>query len=269
MTNIFRQAFLNSSWWWNSFSWWGVSRSPSISSWERFLWHSPMPIHVAVPNPAPNISLPSVETTSLRVWEDYQGNGITTIGHLRTEASQFIAEKYPNHSPEEQQNLIDASIAFHTQEIENNLDHKRGFAKLALPLPEWTNWWDIKFYLVEYDEKNPQNSKIEIFLNWKQIKFLTIADIGLMDFVTKNISRSWEILLLICAGKKFSWENNEQASSKFRKAKERFIEEMGEFLQIEWEPLILGSKKYNPQFDFWAKETERIKFQDKTFTNLF
>ncbi len=194
---------------------------------------------------------------------------MTTIGNLRAEASQFVAEKYPNHSPEEQQNLIDASIGFHTQEIENNLDHKRGFAKLALPLPEWTHWWDIKFYLVKYDEQNPQNSKIEIFLSWKQIKFLTIADIGLMDFVTKTISRSWEILLLICAGKKFSWENNEQASSKFRKAKERFVEEMGEFLQIEWEPLILGNKKYNPQFDFWSKETERIKFQDKSFINLF
>lgn len=269
MTSIFRQAFLNTSWGWQSSFGGGFSRTPSIPSSERFVWHSPMPIHTPVPSQIPTISTPKVETTSLTAWEDYQGNGMTTIGNLRAEASQFVAEKYPNHSPEEQQNLIDASIGFHTQEIENNLDHKRGFAKLALPLPEWTHWWDIKFYLVEYDEQNPQNSKIEIFLSWKQIKFLTIADIGLMDFVTKTISRSWEILLLICAGKKFSWENNEQASSKFRKAKERFVEEMGEFLQIEWEPLILGNKKYNPQFDFWSKETERIKFQDKSFINLF
>ena len=269
MTSIFRQAFFNTSWGWqSSFGGW-FSRTPSIPSWERFVWHSPVPTHTSIPSQIPTISLPKVETTSLRVWEDYQGNGMTTISNLRAQASQFVTEKYPNHSSEEKEKLIEASMAFHTQEIENHLDHKRGFAKLALPLPEWTNWENIKFYLVEYDEKNPENSRIEIFLSWKQIKFLTISDMWLVDFVTKTISRSWEILLLICVGRKFSWEDNEQASSKFRKAKERFVEEMCEFLQIEWEPLMLANKKYNPQFDFWAKETARIKFQDKSFNNLF
>lgn len=265
----FQRASFSFQWWWMQSFWRWIPSAPSISSWERFWWVPPISSPVSIPIQPSHIPTTQVETTSMNAWIDYQGNGFTSPGNLRIQASQLISEKFPNHSPEEQQNMIEASVAFHIQEIESNLDHKRGFAKLALPLPEWTNWQDIKIYLVEYDEKNPQNSKIEIFLSWKQIKFLTIADIGLMDFVTKTISRSWEILLLICARKKFSWENNEQASSKFRKAKERFVEEMGEFFQIEWEPLVLGSKKYNPQFDFWAKETARIKFQDKSFNNLF
>jgi hypothetical protein len=204
----------------------------------------------------------------MECWIDYQGNGFTSPGNLRIQASQLISEKFPNHSPEEQQNMIEASIAFHIQEIESNLDHKRGFAKLALPLPEWTNWQDIKIYLVGYDGKNPQNSKLEIHLNWNRIKILTIADMWLMDFVTNSISRSWEILLLICSGKKFNWETD-TAPGYLRKAKERLSQDLIDFFGIGWHPFILGSKKFNAQFNFGITTQAKNEIQEIEIIDIF
>lgn len=264
----FRWASFSFQWWWMQSFWRWIPSAPSISSWERFWWVPPLSSPVSIPIQSSHIPTPQVETTSMNAWIDYQGNGFTSPGNLRIQASQLISEKFPNHSPEEQQNMIEASVAFHIQEIESNLDHKRGFAKLALPLPEWTNWQDIKIYLVGYDGKNPQNSKLEIHLNWNRIKILTIADMWLMDFVTNSISRSWEILILICSGKKFNWET-EIAPGYLRKAKERLSQDLIDFFGIGWHPFILGSKKFNAQFNSWIKNNQIPLIQEASINSIF
>ena len=165
MSNIFRQAFLNSSWWWNSFSGWGISRSPSIPSWERFVWHSPMPINVSVPNPAPNISLPAVETTSLRAWGDYQRNGFVN----RAETTERMADSFhqiPNITSEQVTVLSKVSTDLYLEELEKARKNPNGFSFLDVPLPEWTEWKDLKIQITWNGWLDAKNWTADLYYHW-------------------------------------------------------------------------------------------------------
>ena len=242
MTSIFRQAFLNISWGWqSSFGGW-FSRTPSIPSWERFTWHSLMPAHVPMSPRIPTISTPKVETTSLRVWVDYQGNGYGNRAETIARMKEKL-DKNPNIKPEDLPEFIANA---HFEEVEEQRKNPNGFSFLDVPLPEWTEWKDLRIQITWNGWDKARNWTVDFYLRDKKIKLTNFHEMELEDTVRWGISKSWRVLIFLALKWRFKWET-ELTPSNLRKAKERFSDDLKKIFGLSSDPIMKIDNAYFPQ----------------------
>ena len=91
-----------------------------------------MPIHTPIPTQNPNLSSPTIQTTSLNVGVDYQGNGYGNRAETIARMKERL-DKNPNIKPEE---LPEFLANFHFEEVEELRKNPNGFSFLDIPLPE-------------------------------------------------------------------------------------------------------------------------------------
>ncbi len=258
MTSIFRQAFLNTSWGWqSSFGGW-FSRTPSIPSWERFTWHSPVPVHVPLPPQIPTISTSKVETTSSTVWVDYQGNKYTTQAQLQSQLKEEFLSEWGDIDPAIIDRLAKVWAWKFAKMIEQDAKWNSSHAHYAIWAPEWTTWSDLEFYLSEYQKRAPGNTFFDIKIKWEFFdKHVSMHDLGLEDTVNNDFSVTWKMLLYLCSWREFIWESS-RVPDKYKKIKQRFCEELKNTFCIPWDPLIIADNKYVPQFQTWGNYSSSV-----------
>ncbi len=159
-----------------------------------------------------------------------------------------LKRHYPDYSDEEIVTLTEIVLDHLYRRLKEDRKNPDSFAFLDIPLPKETTWKDLRIQITGYDEKNPKNCNVDIYLTnreWKEnkIKVTHFHEMQLEDTVLKRVSISGEILFRMCIWEKFIWEE-ENIPDNYRTAKKRLAEDLRKFFGIPWEPLIIQDKEY-------------------------
>lgn len=266
MSNIFRQAFLNSSWWWNSFSGWGISRSPSIPSWERFVWHSPMSTPTLIPSQIPTISMTTVETTSLKVGDDYQGNQFIN--------REKLIEKISTATWSESNTKIQDSMDSILKGFEDYIASEQKWKESSVcfntkQLPTDITWADLHIHVVNFSHHKPKVTKVIIQIHEKGFELKTdYHDLWFYERKRGLISSEGFLFWFLSTGKAFEWGESWGAPDSFRTAKLRLSETLQKYFSIPGSPMVLQGNSYQTIFTLTSWRSVKDFFKEKDMTDI-
>lgn len=167
------------------------------------------------------------------------GNRDTTrqvmSSRLRDASPEWISEEVIS-------SLTDAAVHGHEDVIDSYSKNSQRFIYLSNPLPEWTQWEDLKILIRSYSESNPGKSRVSIFLKNKEIRNTNFREMHLEDSVLQKVSVSWRILLFLALGAQFFWDDGVMPE-KYRKEKSRLSRDLKNLFWLSADPYIRKGKK--------------------------
>lgn len=267
MTSIFRQAFFNTSWGWqSSFGGW-FSRTPSIPSWERFVWHSPVPTHTSIPSQIPTISLPKVETTSLRVWVDYQGNQFVN----REKLIEKISAAIWNGDNTNVQDSMDGILKGFEDYIASEQKWEESSVRFNTEqLPTGITWEDLDIHVSNFAHHKPKETKVIIKIRGKDFELKTdFQDLWLYERKRGLISSEGFLFWFLSTGKIFEWEEWLTAPDSFRTAKLRLSKTLQRYFNIPGSPMVLQGNSYQTIFTLTSWRSVKDFFKEKDMADLY
>ncbi len=263
----FQRASFSFQWWWMQSFWRWIPSAPSISSWERFWWVPSISSPVSIPIQPSHAPAPQIETTSMRVWVDYQGNGFGN----RAETTDRMANKFrkiPNITPELVSTLSNMSTDLYFEEIELAKKNPNNFAFLDMPLPEWVEWKDLNIQVTWNGWNNAKNWTADLYLYWKRIKLTNFHELELEDTVRWGVSKSWRILLFLALKWTFEWET-ELIPWNIKKAKERFSDDLKKIFWLSSDPIKNIGNRYLPLLTIGINHNLLDTTKEETLEEIF
>jgi hypothetical protein len=103
--------------------------------------------------------------------------------------AERIQKMHPEYPPERVKTESEEIAGMHFQEVKEARRNKKSFAFLDVPLPEDTQWSNIKLIFLGYN-KDPKQSKIEIYVKGKLKKKTNLHEMCLENTVEGGVSDS-------------------------------------------------------------------------------
>lgn len=75
-----------------------------------------------------------------------------------------LKRHYPDYSGEEIATLAEIVLDHLYRRVKEDRKNPDSFAFFDVPLPKETTWKDLRIQITGYDEKNPKNCNVDIYL---------------------------------------------------------------------------------------------------------
>ena len=205
-------------------------------------------------------------------WKDYETKGFWNREDVTRRMADRIKIMHPEFSPEKVNSEAVFSTEMHFQEIKSERKNKKSFAFLDVPLPDNTQWGDIKIIFLWYN-KDFKQSKVHIYVKGVIRKKTNLHEMGLENTVEDKPSVSWKILFLMSIWSRFVWEGEGRIPLKYTKEKERLADDLKKFFWLNSDPFIEENREYKLEINLSVSQKSLLqsrypKFTEKTVFEL-